>query len=518
MKLNPSVFDAILQNFLDEWQPADVSNMTLQLYANLNDHNSFCYWLEYGSSELGAIGNNSLNKFSIWIPKEENKVFDKMFSYDGVYAWYTTLGATAEIAWRVVHAHIKEIVRLSLADDFSAIEQIKTHAIVKWKIAFLYSRKQLLPIYSRPALLQVAKGLGGHFNLGSAIFDIQSFILAFKPVAESMEDFAARIYNQYRLKDRRFYIFGSKYSDEKGADTKDVFPDMLAASDVAMGFMNGFNFTPYTGANSAAIEKLVTTNYKEKKPELPKMKRYFRLLIQIKEGDIIAVKSHGTHNQLTIIAYAMVVKRNGSVYNYVPGQLGHHIHVEFLDWGFKKKTGLTYAETIHEVKANNSHLGIIFGSYALFAKGSTRPEENDEDGDETTDRDENDYMRGETSQVVVRQIHNIMQNRFLKYLKNKHKGQTIEREYKNRIDVYREDGSAEWLYEIKPFESPYRCIREGIGQLLDYVHRFRSLEDLTVVIVGPEKPKDSDQRFIAHLQETLSVAFEYQAFDYLNNA
>lgn len=52
------------------------------------------------------------------------------------------------------------------------------------------------------------------------------------------------------------------------------------------------------------------------------MKRYYRLLMQIKEGDIVAVKSHGTHNQLTIIAYATIVKRNGSVYSYMPNQLG----------------------------------------------------------------------------------------------------------------------------------------------------------------------------------------------------
>jgi hypothetical protein len=73
------------------------------------------------------------------------------------------------------------------------------------------------------------------------------------------------------------------------------------------------------------------------------------------------------------------------------------------------------------------------------------------------------------------------------------------------------------MYEIKPFESPYRCIREGIGQLLDYVHRFKKYPNLNIIIVGPEKPKARDQRFIDHIQQIIGLEFEYQSFDYLNH-
>lgn len=519
MELEPSVFDDKLEEFHAQWTLTAIRNMTLEQYANLNDPHSFCYWLEYGSAELGAIGNNSLNKFGIWIPKEEDKHFAKMFKYDGTYAWYAILGNTAEEAFTTIHNRIKEIVRLALAEQFGQIEDVKTHSIVKWKIAFLYSHKQLLPVYSKPALLQIAKGLNGNFNDSSTVFEMQSYILAQKPEAEPVEDFVARIYKLYRLKGRKFYVFGSKYSDEHGGDTVDVFPDMLKASDVAIGFMGYFNFSPYALSDAREIEQAVIANYKEKKPELSKMKRYFRLLLQIREGDIIAVKSQGTHNKLTIVAYATVVKRNGSIYSYQPKQLGHHIHVEFMDWGFKRSTGLTYAETIHEIKVGKPELKKIFGPYALFAKGSKAPEltEGEAEGDDDDkDRDENDYTRGNNSQVVVRQIHNMMQNRFLRYLKEKHQGQHVEREYENRVDVYRQFGKSEWMYEIKPFESPYRCIREGIGQLLDYVHRFKKHPNLKIIIVGPEKPKAKDQRFIDHIQQSIGLDFEYQSFDYLN--
>jgi hypothetical protein len=520
MELDPTVFDQKLAAFLSEWNGPAVETMTLQQYANLNDPHSFCYWLEYGSPELGAIGNNSLNKFGIWIPKEENKHFNKMFKYDGTYAWYATLGQTAGEAFANIHSHILKIVQYAQSNQFAKIEAIKTHSIIKWKIAFLYSDKQLLPVYSRPALLQISKGLNGHFNDSSSIFELQSYILAQKPAGETVEVFVSRIYKLYRLKNRRFYVFGSKYSDDKGGDTVDKLPAMLKAGDVAIGFMGYFDFSAYTSGSVADIDQLVTANYKEKKPELAKMKRYFKLLMQIKEGDIIAVKSHGTHNKLTIVAYATVVERNGRIYSYQPGQLGHHIHVEFMDWDFKRATGLTYAETIHEIKAGKPELKKIFGPYALFANGSKTgiPDEANEDGDNgDKDRDEDDYTRGNKSQVVVRQIHNIMQNRFMRYLKANYVGQHVQREYENRIDVYRQSGRSEWMYEIKPFESPYRCVREGIGQLLDYVHRFKKHPNLTIIIVGPEEPKIRDQKFIEHIRQTLGLNFEYQSFDYLNH-
>lgn len=513
MELNPLVFDEKLKKFLRAWKKSNVQNMTLENYANLNNHNSFCYWLEYGSPELGAIGNNSLNKFGIWVPKDDDKVFDEMFNYDGTYAWYAKLGHTSQEAFEKIHEKIKHVVELASTNRFAEIEHISLHSIVKWKIALLYSKKQLLPIFSRPALLQVSKGLGGNHEQKTPIFELQSYILSFKPPEEPLEAFAARVYSMYRIKDPKFYIIGSKYNDDSGGDTVDVLPDMLASSDVSIGFLNGLNFTPYLDHKPSDIERIISENYEEKSPSLYKLQRYFKLLLQIKEGDIIAVKSQGTHNKLTIVAYATVTKRNGTVYKYLPKALGHHIHVEFTDWGFKKNVGLTYAETIHEVKITNPHFKRIFGPYALLDDAIG---ENDPDNDEN-DGDESDYIRGAISQAIVKRIHYIMQKRFLKYLKNKYKGQTIEKEFKNRIDVYRTDGTFEWIYEIKPFESPYRCIREGIGQLLDYVHKFKSKPNYKIIIVGPEKPKATDEKFIYHIKNTLKIDFEYQCFDYQNN-
>jgi hypothetical protein len=380
----------------------------------------------------------------------------------------------------------------------------------------LYSGKRVLPIYSKPALLQVSKGLKGNFHPNSTVYEMQQFILSQKPPGEPIEYYAARIYETYRLKDRKFYIIGSKY-DDNGQDTKDVFPQMLQYGDVAIGFMDYFNFGAYLHQNATETDKTVAANYREKKPDVTKIKRYFRLLLQMKEGDIIAVKSHGSHGTLTIIAYATVVARNGSIYSFRPDQLGHHIHVEFTDWGFKKKTGLNYAETLHEIKTDHAAFTNIFGPYALFAKGNPLATSDQEPEDTDVDRNEDDYTRGFTSQVIVKQVHNMMQNR-LKHLKSKYPGHTVKREYENRVDVYRQHNDIEWFYEIKPFESAYRCVREGIGQLLDYAHRFESDKKLQLIIVGPEKASAIDRRFIEHIQQTLDIDFDYQWFDYIKHS
>lgn len=118
MELNPVVFDRKLKEFLKAWKKSKVWDMTLELYADLNNHSSFCYWLEYGSPELGGIGNNSLNKFGIWIPKEEAKEFDEMFNYDGTYAWYARLGDSPHSAFENIHEKIKEVVELASTNQF----------------------------------------------------------------------------------------------------------------------------------------------------------------------------------------------------------------------------------------------------------------------------------------------------------------------------------------------------------------------------------------------------------------
>ena len=56
--------NSILSRFLEAWPVASLRRMSIEQYANLEDHNAYCYWLEYGSVDLGAIGGMPLTPLS----------------------------------------------------------------------------------------------------------------------------------------------------------------------------------------------------------------------------------------------------------------------------------------------------------------------------------------------------------------------------------------------------------------------------------------------------------------------
>src|SRR5690606_16354010 len=125
---------------------------------------------------------------------------------------------------------------------------------------------------------------------------------------ETMEGFGYRMYVDFALKTKpNFYIIGSKYGDEHGNDVIPKIGEFIENKCVSVGFLDWLDFSPLMGAKEQDVMQFVFDNWNEEKPAVYKLQTIFRKLTKIKEGDIIAVKSHGAHNQLTIIAYAEVV-------------------------------------------------------------------------------------------------------------------------------------------------------------------------------------------------------------------
>lgn len=526
MEFNPSESDTLLANFLSRWNYGRVENMSVADYADLSNHDSFCYWLEYGSVPLGSIGAIPLHKFELWKSKQQKDFADTRFSTDGVYVWNTEKGNTRDIAFKKIRKLILEVISQSQKQNWEAIDSIPFHAIGKWKIAFMFSDKQLLPIYSKRALLSIAKGFGKEFPYNTPYSQLQKYILSLKDTSERIDDFAYRVYTQFaeKKKKRNYYIIGSKYGDENGNDTVPKISDFIRTSSVGIGFLWNMNFSDYIGSERATVNQFIQENWKEKRPTLSKIQRTFYLLSQLKEGDIIAVKSHGAYNQLTIIAYAEVVKRGGSIYQHNENELGHHINVDFLDAGFSKSLGMTYAETIHQLTSNKDREKFyqIFGWYSDESSSLQETNiievEDSESDDEVlqpnayNEKSEESFERSISATIKVKLIHNRIQNRFIKYLMDRFPND-INIGEKNRIDAKRETENEIIIYEIKPFESVYTCIREGIGQLVDYSYKQKSKKNKHIVIVGPNQPQPDDLNFIYSVRKLLHIPFSYIAFD-----
>ena len=65
----------LLDDFLTAFPIDKLQDMTLEQYTNLKKEDSFCYWLEYRTYELGSILGGSSSKFGIY--KYPNKPKDE---------------------------------------------------------------------------------------------------------------------------------------------------------------------------------------------------------------------------------------------------------------------------------------------------------------------------------------------------------------------------------------------------------------------------------------------------------
>lgn len=505
MQLDPISAPSTLDHFHASWDLERIANMDLAEYADLSDHDSLCYWLEYGTRDLGAIGGIALHKFELWHPETEKEFRDKRFNRDAGYAWNRLKGDTLNEAFVKIRNLLVQIVTYSKEGNWEGIENIRFHAIGKWKIAFLFSGERLLPVYSKRALTAIASGLGFDVS-GMRIFQLQEVILSLKTEEEDVIDYSYRMYDRFANRKLappvNYYLIGSKYEQP-------VIKDFLKHQVVGIGWLDWLDFSSYMGGTVQQINKFVADNYKDVRPALHKIQSYFRLLSQIKAGDIIAVKSQGAFGQLQIIAYAEVVERDGVVYYHDPARLGHHIHVNFLDSGFKKGLERNYAGTLHQLTAQKDKGAFheIFGWYGVDA-GEPEDEDHGETDSGGTDnggyneKGETDYERNGTSASTVRRIHNRIQNRFFKFLDETYPDDKCGGE-KSYRDAYRITDGEIFIYEIKPSSSAYTCIRQGIGQLLDYRHKDRSGKEKHIVVVGPNEPKGHDLKFLKELQLSL---------------
>ena len=82
----------------------------------------------------------------------------------------------------------------------------------------------------------------------------------------------------------------------------------------------------------------------------------------------------------------------------------------------------------------------------------------------------------------------------------------------NRIDLVVKKDSRYSLYEIKTSSSAKNCIREALGQLLEYGFYNDDIRIDKLVIVSPHELKNSDVEYIARIKEKFSLPIEYMAY------
>jgi hypothetical protein len=127
------------------------------------------------------------------------------------------------------------------------------------------------------------------------------------------------------------------------------------------------------------------------------------------------------------------------------------------------------------------------------------------------------YERKATKTIEKDLRHNEIQDVLFNHLEEIHgEDETSgEQDCGNRtlIDVAVRDGESYTYYELKTAPTAQQCIREAIGQLLEYSYWPGSQQAARLVIVG-EPPCDKNATaYIKKLQKKFSLPIEYRQFD-----
>ena len=178
----------IKRQFLERFPLESLHAMPLEVYTNLERSDSFCYWLESITYDLGSIWGGSAYKFYIFEYNQSRNTEKKNGKYlrDGKYTWLASLGDNRDSVYDEVLSRIVRIASAANSGNFSEIDDIAFGDVVKWKIAYLYSKDRLVPIYSREMLERFASEYGMPDTKSRKISELQKFLVEKKGVEDGI--------------------------------------------------------------------------------------------------------------------------------------------------------------------------------------------------------------------------------------------------------------------------------------------------------------------------------------------
>ena len=207
-------YHKLYQAFQAAFPLEKLEEMTLDQYTNLNKDDSFCYWIESRTHQLGSFWGGSLYKFGIHRFQKAPAEGDPRIMADDEYAWYSNYGATnREEAFAIVKAAIIKVANAARKGEYELIDEVtELGNSYKWKIAFLYSDEKLIPYYKKKYLLSLSKALGGEFKNSTPTSEIQKFLIS-QQKGKNIYDYTAELWQLLSEEDMT-----DSDSDEEGLE------------------------------------------------------------------------------------------------------------------------------------------------------------------------------------------------------------------------------------------------------------------------------------------------------------
>ena len=362
---NQKLYD-LRDEFLRTWSLERVKGMAIEEYTNLNKKDSFCYWLEAITQDLGSIWGGSAFKFGIYKRKDTKRKFEKNALSDGEYAWLAKYGKTKDEAFNKVKSIIVDIIEKSKARNFKAIEPIDLGNATKWKIAHLYSDNHILNVFSKDSLTEIAKKLGLEFDKKISFYNLQDLVLKQKSTEEDYFTFAGNLWDLIDSNETHYWL----YSPGGQAFMWEEFYD---EGIMAIGWDELEDLENYTDRKSI-LEALIE-NYgggEDQRNNVSAIDDFCNGENKINIGDIVIVKK-GTK---TLLGYGRVT----SDYYYDENR-EEFLHCREVEW-FKKGEWEVDVnlprKTLTDVTTYNTDIeGIKYAQYLLnIMNENTQAQEN----------------------------------------------------------------------------------------------------------------------------------------------
>jgi 5-methylcytosine-specific restriction protein B len=149
------------QEVVSRFPIGDWPTLPLDRYAlGVGDRSTFCWWMEFGSPNMGSIRGGSAKKHLIYRKSDDT----------GWYHVDPDRYPTVDAAWDAVRAGFVEAFELATQDrwsDISNLYPLSSAATLSGKACYSYFPNELIPIYAHPAQQHFYRLLGATDSIPS---------------------------------------------------------------------------------------------------------------------------------------------------------------------------------------------------------------------------------------------------------------------------------------------------------------------------------------------------------------
>jgi hypothetical protein len=185
-------------------------------------------------------------------------------------------------------------------------------------------------------------------------------------------------------------------------------------------------------------------------------------------------------------------------------------------YGLSVNSKTTVSE-IQKVLIDKKPLELNTHEFMVELWSKFRPQKKKPKGTNASQQDQgekstNDQERSGTSSYVAKQTHNIIQNKLRNKLIAEY-GESCVACEKNYIDLTLTYNDTITLYEVKSDAYAATCIRQALGQIIQYAHRIDATKKIKLYIVGQYPLKSNEIPYLEYIKNNFKIDLDYMNID-----